>query len=174
MSIVFQTPSNGSVTIAEQDTASNVTVTVPARTANVMLNGPAFSAYQSSAQGFTANVSAKVQFQTKEFDTANCFDNITNYRFTPNVAGYYQVFGAFTNATNVAGVALNLYKNGSAFKRLYSDVNGGNTSSGCGGCILYMNGTTDYIELYALTTVSQNSYAFADSTYFQAAMVRGA
>ena len=32
----------------------------------------------------------KIVFNAKEFDTANAFDSTTNYRFTPQVAGYYQ------------------------------------------------------------------------------------
>ena len=36
MSIVLKTPSNGSVTLAEQDTASDVTVTIPAVTATML------------------------------------------------------------------------------------------------------------------------------------------
>lgn len=47
MSIVLQTPSNGSVTLAEQDTASNVTVTIPATTGNAVISTPdlAYSPY---------------------------------------------------------------------------------------------------------------------------------
>lgn len=36
MSIVLKTPSNGSVTLAEEDTASDVTVTIPAVTATML------------------------------------------------------------------------------------------------------------------------------------------
>jgi hypothetical protein len=47
MSIVLKTPSNGSVTLAEQDTASNVTVTIPATTGNAVISTPdlAYSPY---------------------------------------------------------------------------------------------------------------------------------
>ena len=38
MSIVLKTPSNGSVTLAEQDTASDVTVTIPAGTSTLVTN----------------------------------------------------------------------------------------------------------------------------------------
>jgi hypothetical protein len=171
--IVLTAASSGTVTLTPADTGNAFVSTIPARTGNVAVDGPAFSAWQSSSQSFTANTWTKVQFQTEEFDTASCFDNTTNYRFTPNVAGYYQVFGAFTNATILAQVGLGLYKNGVNYKRLYNGIGGGNTSSGCGGCIVYLNGTTDYIELYALTTSTQNAFNQSDSTYFQAAMVRG-
>jgi hypothetical protein len=135
---------------------------------------PTFSAYLSSVQSFTANTWTKVQCNTKEWDTANCYDNTTNYRFTPTVAGYYQASGMFTNATAAAGIATSLYKNGVSYKRLYSTNATSNSSSGGGTCLVYLNGSTDYIELWALTNSTQNGYAVADSTYFQATLVRGA
>jgi hypothetical protein len=47
MSLILKTPSNGSVTLAEQDTASNVTVTIPATTGNAVVSTPdlAYSPY---------------------------------------------------------------------------------------------------------------------------------
>ena len=47
MSVVLKTPSNGSVTLAEQDTASDVTVTIPATTGNAVISTPdlAYSPY---------------------------------------------------------------------------------------------------------------------------------
>jgi hypothetical protein len=174
MSLVLQSSGGGSVTLEEPVTASNYTITVPASTATMAIDGPAFSAYLSATQSFTANVFTKIQFNVEEFDTANCYDNSTNYRFTPNVAGYYQVSGAFTNATILAQIGLTVLKNGITYKRLYNGAGGGNTSTGAGSCLVYLNGTTDYIELYGLTTSTQNAFADASSTYFQATMVRSA
>jgi hypothetical protein len=47
MSLILKTPSNGSVTLAEQDTASDVTVTIPATTGNAVISTPdlAYSPY---------------------------------------------------------------------------------------------------------------------------------
>ena len=59
-----------------------------------MPNAPAFSATRTSTnQSFTSAVWTKVECQTEEFDTASAYDNATNFRFTPQVAGYYQVSG---------------------------------------------------------------------------------
>ena len=55
--------------------------------------GPAFKAYQSSAQTLANTTFTKISFDTEVFDTASCYDNSTNYRFTPNVAGYYYIKG---------------------------------------------------------------------------------
>ena len=61
-------------------------------TQGVFGNQPAFSVYLSSNQtGVTNSTSTKIQFNTKVFDTNSNFDSSTNYRFTPTVAGYYQL-----------------------------------------------------------------------------------
>lgn len=140
---------------------------------NQAVNGPAFSAYQSSIQSLTAGVTTKIQFQTEEFDTANCFDNVTNYRFTPNVAGYYQVSGAFQ--VNGSAVILPiLYKNGVNFR--YGIYQGAGTVSPINNIslVIYMNGTTDYIELYGNSNATLNTAGGALSTFFAATFVRGA
>ena len=63
---------------------SDVTINVPSVGGTAMVSGgmPAFSAWQSSAQTLSSNTLTKIQLQTEEFDTNNCFDHITNYRFT--------------------------------------------------------------------------------------------
>ena len=141
---------------------------------NVVGNGPAFSAYQSTGQTISNNVSTKLSFQLKEFDTNSNFDT-TNYRFLPTVAGYYQINGTVywaVAATN--GQILQINKNGSVIK-----VGATYNSSSYGlvvSALVYMNGTTDYLELY----VYQNSGSSATTTsgnvqtYFQGALVRAA
>ena len=136
-------------------------------------NGPAFSAYQSTLQSLTANTITKLQFQTKEFDTATAYDNITNYRFTPLVAGYYQVNGAFVCSSNRTYNNIYIYKTGVNYK----DSQTGNGTTGEGASIsalIYLNGSTDYVELYGLTGVTQNTSNSNTDTWFQAVMVRSA
>jgi hypothetical protein len=140
---------------------------------------PAFSAYANASQTIN-NVSAtKIQFNTKEFDTNNNFDNVTNYRFTPTVAGYYQV----TSQVNyVAGLISNaiiwIYKNGSAFKRGNRSYSGGTTFAGINiSSLVYMNGSTDYIEIYTYQDSGSSlgtEVVGANNNYFQACLVRGA
>ena len=50
-------------------------------TSNIMY--PAFEAQLTSTQSISNSTDTKVQFDTEVFDTDNCFDNSTNYRFTP-------------------------------------------------------------------------------------------
>jgi hypothetical protein len=152
----LKNPSGGSLALISADGASDLTATFPATTGTVMVSGnmPAFSAYQSNAQNFSSAVAAKLSLNSELFDTNNNFDSTTNYRFTPTVAGYYQFnygFGitSFTN-TGSGEVMSMLYKNGSLY--VYgTNENGGSVSHyylSTGSCLVYLNGTTDYIELY--------------------------
>ena len=144
---------------------------------NVAGNGPAFSAYQSSgSQSVTASTFTKVQFNTEEFDTNSNYDNATNYRFTPTVAGYYQVNSAVSGAATAGTLyAISLYKNGAAFKN-GNDLRAASASNNLVvSTLVSMNGSTDYLEVYifiAGTTPTVNSGV--SPTYFQASLVRSA
>jgi hypothetical protein len=136
--------------------------------------GPAFSAYYSGAgQALSANTWTKLQIGTEEFDTNNNYDNATNYRFTTTIAGYYQVSGGFGMATTQCVVVVAVYKNGSNFKTL-QNTGSANVGAAYGSALVYLNGSTDYIELYGYLTVAQNTNSGATANYFQAAMVRSA
>jgi hypothetical protein len=138
---------------------------------NVAGNGPAFSAYQSSAQTLSSGTWTKIQFQTKEFDTNSNFDNVTNYRFTPTVAGYYQISGGFQVSSSATPVRLAIYKNGSVFK--YLGITDSSSLSGIySSALIYLNGSTDYIELYGYVGTGQALLSNSTATYFQASMVR--
>jgi hypothetical protein len=176
MSLVLQSSSGGQITIQEPATASNFTQTLPAATGDVMVSGnmPAFSAYATSNQTVSDATPTKVLFDTEEFDTANCF---SSSRFTPNVAGYYQI-NALVNSSQTAIVDYTnwIYKNGSQYKRGF----------GLGGTfgkvqapistLVYLNGTTDYVEVYIYSDGTGNATINADSqnVYFNGSMVRGA
>jgi len=143
--------------------------------------GPAFSAYLSANQTVTSGVQTKVQCNTEVFDTASCYDNATNYRFTPNVAGYYQIsatVGPYGGAIPTRCI-LSVYKNGTSVTRLADFAITSAYANGVGGsCLVYLNGSTDYVELYAQINVASgtpqiegvNSY----TTTFMGVMVRAA
>ena len=171
-SLVLTGDTSGSVTVAVPAVAGTNTATFPAATGTVMVSGnmPAFSAYQSSAQTTTAATYTKVQFQTEEFDTNNNFDSTTNYRFTPTVAGYYQLTGGINGSGQTTAFQVVLYKNGSAFKFF---ANTTAVDAGIyGTALVYANGSTDYFELYAYSGTASTLTAANTLTYFQGAMVR--
>jgi hypothetical protein len=177
-SIVISGDSSGQVSLTVPSAAGTNTATLPAATGTVMVSGnmPAFSAYQSSTQSLSSGILTKVQFQTKEFDTNSYYDNTTNYRFTPLVAGYYQI-SACCNSGNATSTALSfgsIYKNGSRFKDFTgaaATINGSITN---GSALIYLNGSTDYVEfyMYQASGGTTTTISGASSTYFQAVLVR--
>lgn len=147
-------------------------ITYPAGTIQGTGYGPAFSAYASVGTSTTQNTFTKLTFDQEEYDTANCF---ASSRFTPNVAGYYYIIGSVS--AGYATQILSVYKNGSEYKRGTQVASSGAylTLSGAAAYV-YLNGSTDYIELYWWqgSSGTQTSGTGQQSTYFQGAMVRGA
>lgn len=185
-SIVMSGSTSGTTTIIPSAVAGTTTVTMPAATGTMMVSGnmPAFSAYLSTSQIISSNTFTKLQANTEEFDTASCYDNATNYRFTPNVAGYYQIngniqLGASSGLSNNNGCFI--YKNGSRFKdgNLQSvTANAGTLMFSVVSALIYLNGSTDYVELYGLCTgtgtISFGSSGSSTVSWFQGVLVRGA
>ena len=176
----------GTLTIAAPNTSTDRTLTLPDATGTILttatpgvpINGPAFSAYASSNQTLSNSTWVKVQCGTEEFDTNSNYDNATNYRFTPTIAGYYQVSGSCNFSVSSANTRfLQIYKNGSSFKK-FQDVaaNATNYMQLSGSCLVYLNGTTDYVELYVLQNSggSLDTSANSAQVYFQAFMARAA
>jgi hypothetical protein len=174
---------SGTVTLSAPATAGTTTLTLPTTSGTVLtsassqVTGPAFSAYMSSAQTITTSTWTKANFNTKEYDTGNCYNNST-YDFTPTVAGYYQVNIQFTfGGTSPTNVGMALYKNGSVYKYLSligpSFSNGGILQN---SCLVYLNGSTDYISAYGFCTASGTVTLSGgvQQSAFQASLARSA
>jgi hypothetical protein len=204
MSIVLQGSTSGSVTLQEPAVAGTTVLEFPAvsgtfitttggvtpsTAGNVLTSngtswvsstpsvpsagtGPAFNAYQSSQQNISANTWTKVNLQTELFDTNS---NFASSRFTPTVAGYYQINGAVCNESNNTSTYIScaIYKNGTSFAPSSTAKGDSTLYLACNvSTVVYLNGSTDYIELYyygssALLYLNQ-------STYLCGALVRAA
>lgn len=107
---------------------------------------PAFSAVPATTQSFSSNSSTKVTFGTENFDTAG---NFASSRFTPTVAGYYQINANVQISATVTALAgsMSIYKNGSAYLTLDLYPYAATMAKGIGS-VISMNGTTDYLEVY--------------------------
>jgi len=174
----------GVFTVASPNSNTDRTLTLPDETGTVIttatpgvpVNGPAFSAYSNANQTISASTATKISFNAEEFDTNLNFDSTTNYRFTPTVAGYYQLnFSAQFSYSTATRVNIQIYKNGAFYKRV-TDVNVA-VSSIAGGAVVYFNGSTDYVEIYGYLTgtgtITING-GTSDVTWFNGAMVRSA
>jgi len=163
-------------------TLTNLNVTNPITIdSKQAVNGPAFSAYAAATlQTITSGSQQKVLFQTEEFDTNN---NYANSRFTPTVAGYYQLNAEvrLDGTSGTGEMMIVIYKNGTEHKR---GTNQQGTQIAANfwamqvSSLVYANGSTDYFEIYVQqgsgadrTVTAVNS---PNITWFNGCMVRGA
>ena len=114
---------------------------------------PSFEAYLSAGQTVSDAVITKVQFDTEVYDTNSYYDNATNYRFTPLVAGKYFIYCSILGSagtSNLSWVETYIYKNGSKIKEArYSFVsNQAAIVNGALSGVIDMNGSTDYLEIF--------------------------
>lgn len=130
---------------------------------------PAFSAGRTANQTPSANTWTKVQYNVEDFDTNNNYDSSTNYRFTPTVAGYYQISFVWNNTSGSTYNYAQIYKNGTGYKLM---VSSGASGSGAGlSFLIYFNGSTDYVEAYVFTDTGSIA---ANNGGFTGVMVRSA
>ena len=143
------------ITIGASGDTTNIVGTLQNNGASVGgVNTPSFFAYAGSNQTITNNTWTKIQVNTEDLDSGSKYDNSSNYRFTPTVAGRYVFqFGVniFTSSqTDINYIQVAIYKNGSNYGYMYNDfqasrVYGFQTN----GSFTITSDTDDYFELYA-------------------------
>ena len=147
-------------------------------TGNVITDAPTFHAYNNANQSVSSATWTKVQLNTKEWDTSNDFDT-SNYRYTPTVAGYYQVNMnlRFSNSGSFSQVLIATYKNGSQYRVTTNlrDIVSVSPMHVVGSLLVYLNGATDYIEFYANIAATSPIFAYAtteNSCWMEATLAR--
>jgi hypothetical protein len=141
---------NGTTLIADSAEATGLKWASPAGS-----SGPAFFVSHTGNQSISQNTYTKVTFTVEEFDTDNCFASST---FTPTKAGYYQVSSSVLIEVSPSDTLSQFafFKNGSIFNRWSQLVKTQNGDNMNGSSLFYMNGTTDYLEVYAYSGASTN------------------
>jgi hypothetical protein len=117
----------------------------------------------SSTQNLTNNTATAITFTgSEDIDTHNYHNPSTNpSRITPLIAGYYIAKGTvyFSSQTTYTGLEAGIGKNAAiqapAGRRVPPLVAGAQSAEA--QAMLLMNGTSDYIELYAIQTNSGSS-----------------
>ena len=173
---------SGAVTdakIASGISSSKLTGALPAidgsALTSVVPEGPAFQVNLSSTWSVSNNSTTVIPFATEAYDTDSCY-NTSNYRFTPNVAGYYLIHlqtRAVIVVNKQIAQSLAIRKNGSSYAAGQYDYNaGGNTDAMfiTKTALVPMNGTTDHIDFtyyqYNYTTPgTYDVHANAEYTY---------
>jgi hypothetical protein len=173
----------GVFTIASPNSNTDRTLTLPDNSGTVLTSsssitqnsGPAFSAYPNAATSLTNNAYTKVLFQVEEYDANSNYDT-SNSRFTPTVAGYYQISSSLAFATSqTTECVLEIYKNGTNHEIL-QDLRMTNLFIFSGSALVYANGTTDYFEIYAYQSqgAALNTNTGLRVSRFQGVLVRAA
>ena len=145
---------SGTITIPDAVTVSSASLS----------NTPAFESFLSSNQTINDNTNTKIQFNTEVYDTDNCYDNSTNYRFTPTVAGKYFIYSQLffdTTAGNMRQVMSKIYKNGGelVFTNVNFDDQNGEGAAVTQSAVVVLNGSSDYIEIFGNPDTVDNAAA---------------
>lgn len=132
----------------------------------------------TSDQTIGAATWTKVQLNGETFDTQSVFDSATNYRYTPTKAGKYtarsRVLSNVDSSTFVAGPAgssfnIAIYKNGAvvAYGMAGFEHGTGDSSVMCAMVAdeIDMNGSTDYLEIFAYSQAGCNITNGTAETY---------
>lgn len=137
-----------------------VTGTLPVGNGGTGVDAILSASASSSSSTTLATLSfTKLIYNSETFDIGSCYDPTTNYRYTPNKAGIYLVTGLCYVSPAIASTIyiLSVYKNGSRYADIDSVYSGTTQFRMCGSTLISMNGSTDYLELYAYNNASSGT-----------------
>lgn len=130
-------------------------------------------AYRNAAQNIDATSFTKVLIDAISFDTEGVVD-IANSRIIPTLPGYYIVTGnvRVNSVPDGQRITAFIYKNGARISDgSYSEQGAIGVPLSVANDLIYMNGTTDYLELWAfnshssalalyVTSISRQNYLY--------------
>jgi len=134
-----------------------------------MMTRPVFSATRNSSQSLSDDAVTKVEYDVELVDSDGKYDNSTNYRFTPTVAGTYLIIHrAYCNKgsdSTIFSMSAYIYKNGSNFG--YSATNFADNpsrASNMTNTVIMDLDDDDYVEAYAHCNTTSGSVDLESST----------
>jgi len=140
---------------------------------------PAFAAQLSGNQALSTGSATKINFNSEDLDTNSAYDNSTNYRFTPAIAGYYFVYALlpFDELSDGKSAYCMIYKNGSHFFSA-TQITGAATRMAVPqvSATIYLD-DNDYVEIYGQHDHGSNRNVIGNSSteaFFGAFRISGA
>ena len=140
---------------------------------------PAFAAQLSGNQELSTGSATKINFNSEDLDTNSAYDNSTNYRFTPAIAGYYFVYALlpFDELSDGKSAYCMIYKNGSHFFSA-TQMTGAATRMAVPqvSATIYLD-DDDYVEIYGQHDHGSNRNVIGNSSteaFFGAFRISGA
>lgn len=146
---------SGNIAVTGTIPASQLTGTLPALDGSALtgVGSPAEVSRNYKAQLISTGITTKILFNgTPTFDTDSAWDSTNNW-FKPTVGGYYHIHISSNGSTSDNYNTPSIYKNGSYYSALCTKASSATQVNSFD--IVYLNGSTDYIEIYAL---SSNAY----------------
>ena len=158
-------------TFAQAPVLPSASIPQAALAANVAGNGPAFSFYANSTQSIPNATYTKLIFNSTEFDVTGGM--VSSSRFTPTVAGYYYITGSVYFGASAESF-VQVQKNGNELHR--GTDHASQVYSRMVNCLVYLNGSTDYVEIYTYqgSGGSITTTATSSQTFFQGFLARAA
>ena len=132
-------------------------------------NTPAFHVNfgGTSSTSVGHDTGTKMAFDSEEFDTDNAYDNSSNYRFTPQVAGKYFAYAQVGTGRNSDDhnkySNCEIKKNGTTVLTSNENNSFYNTSATRG--LIDMNGSSDYLECFYYHTFGTTISVDASNLY---------
>ena len=175
-SMILSGDTSGQVTVTVPAVAGTNTITLPAATGTVLVSGnqPAFSA-GSSGQSISNVTDTVVLYDTKTFDTATAYNTATG-RFTPQVAGYYQINVNIQLSGSAITLASSVIRKNGTITNYVGTSAFAFTSTPyrfSGSALIYCNGSTDYIDTTAFISATTGNNVVTGSV-FSGVLVRSA
>lgn len=138
----------------------------------IVTPAPAFGVYLSSNQSISGATWTKIQCDIEEFDATNHYDNATNYRFQPTIEGYYQLNMAWISTT-AQTCAAEFFKNGAEHKvGTFCPTTAIGGPAVTASALIYMNGSTDYVEAYAYASGATGIQGGVNRSWFNGYLAR--
>ena len=130
---------------------------------------PTFWASDTASQSLSSSTATKITFTVESWDEGSKY---ASSRFTPTVAGYYQVSGCFDiQPTTTANIWMKIYKNGSSWATLDERYSVGGELVPQGTTLVYLD-ASDYIEIYGFSTQTATIFKGPEYAYFTAVGIR--
>lgn len=130
-----------------------------------------------SQTGIADSATVKVQLNNKRSDVDNVFDATTNFRYQPNIAGTFLIAARarIATSTSIVDAVIEIFKNGTVLfpgGEIVPVAAAGITFFNAGvSALVAMNGTTDFIEIFAFNSSSPAATWQMDITFLTAQRV---
>ena len=137
-------------------------------------NTPAFHAHLGSNQTVANNTVTRINFNTELFDSDGCYDNSSNYRFTPGVAGKYFLYYQMKNNNQTDYIYSRIRKNNSDIQ-LEIHYTGADVDDMAKGFTIVDSDADDYFDIHLQQTKGsdQTVSSGAANTFFGGFRIAG-